>query len=232
MELNEETVAIFDKRALNPNCTKLEFSSKQITRLKPSALQKFVSLKEIHLCDNRITEIPENFFDFNVKLSFIWICKNPLTKLSRNLLRSLQHLRIFIIHDTHLDEIDRDLFVHNEKLEIIHLNSNKIKHIHRDAFKMQYKLKELWVQGNQLEYFDFASLGVAQNLVEINFADNLLSEVFDYQQFITWFRSLETVYISYNNFNNKYLKSICESLDMQGIEVRDLDSCVALRKRV
>nr|CAD7433378.1 unnamed protein product [Timema monikensis] len=146
-----------------------------IESLPDDMLQLSMEILELHLIQNKLTTIPEHFFDNNCILKSIHLQYNLIEDLPReifyNLVKlttlDLSHNKLTYVHEQlHLDnnqlqDPNYDIFTNSSKLTILHLHNNKLSHLPADLFKDTNQLADISLNDNKLvtlEYCVFRNL--------------------------------------------------------------------------
>ena len=130
-----------------------DFSNKVLTELPSDAYNKLIYLTKLNLFNNRITDIPSGFIDFNLLIS-LDMSSNRLTKIN-NMIGSFKYLEELKLNKNYIKTVDFAIGT-LKNIKKIELKRNKLV-----AFPSHFlKLK-------QLEYLD-----LSENLITV-FPENI-----------------------------------------------------------
>ncbi|XP_071436955.1 leucine-rich repeat-containing protein 19 isoform X2 [Pithys albifrons albifrons] len=129
------------------NVTKLSLKKNKIT-LKDSdkkILGHFINLTELHLHENRITELPENSFCNLKKLMNLDISNNHISTVHKAAFAGLNQLSVLNLSYNMIAQLDSDAFTSLKSLTVLNLEYNLLKYFH---IKSPLKLIKIVLAGN------------------------------------------------------------------------------------
>lgn len=143
-EITQEELAAF-----NGDEGSLDLSNKNLSNID---LLKGLSdkIKELDLSGNKITEIPEGFFDNMTNLEYVDLNSNHIKALPENAFKNTKKLNWINIRANNLTEIKKDTLSGLDKLVYLELDNNSITSVEAGALDGDTSLKQLSVSGNEL----------------------------------------------------------------------------------
>ncbi|BFZ05148.1 hypothetical protein BsWGS_08187 [Bradybaena similaris] len=156
--------------------TQLKYLQLQNNRIRtmPSAISHLVSLDELNLEGNRLTEIPENSFQSKDKLTMLILGNNPITRVSDEAfinLPALQELRLSEVHDmTQFPDLTGTM-----NLTVLQLDRANIKSIPKEICAFLRKLKTFDVHSNKIGVIP--EMSQCKSLTILNMANNELTSI-------------------------------------------------------
>lgn len=111
---------------------------------------QFSALKQLILCDNHLTELPEMFFQGLNCLEKLSLSNNRFTWLPEMIFRSLINLAELRLSRNHLRQLPISLFSGLHSLMILALDENELTQLPPTAFHDLNSLKALWLGKNRL----------------------------------------------------------------------------------
>nr|WP_288663601.1 leucine-rich repeat domain-containing protein [uncultured Anaerostipes sp.] len=127
----------------------LDLSNKNLSNID---LLKGLSDKitELDLSGNKITEIPEGFFDNMTNLEYVDLNSNHIKALPENAFKNTKKLKWINIRANNLTEIKKDTLSGLDKLVYLELDNNSITSVEAGALDGDTSLKQLSISGNEL----------------------------------------------------------------------------------
>ena len=143
-EITQEELAAF-----NGDEGSLDLSNKNLSNID---LLKGLSdkIKELDLSGNKITEIPEGFFDNMTNLEYVDLNSNHIKALPENAFKNTKKLNWINIRANNLTEIKKDTLSGLDKLVYLELDNNSITSVEAGALDGDTSLKQLSISGNEL----------------------------------------------------------------------------------
>jgi hypothetical protein len=143
-EITQEELAAF-----NGDEGSLDLSNKNLSNID---LLKGLSdkIKELDLSGNKITEIPEGFFDNMTNLEYVDLNSNHIKALPENTFKNTKKLNWINIRANNLTEIKKDTLSGLDKLVYLELDNNSITSVEAGALDGDTSLKQLSISGNEL----------------------------------------------------------------------------------
>lgn len=143
-EITQEELAAF-----NGDEGSLDLSNKNLSNID---LLKGLSDKitELDLSGNKITEIPEGFFDNMTNLEYVDLNSNHIKALPENAFKNTKKLNWINIRANNLTEIKKDTLSGLDKLVYLELDNNSITSVEAGALDGDTSLKQLSISGNEL----------------------------------------------------------------------------------
>nr|CAD7455773.1 unnamed protein product [Timema tahoe] len=182
-----------------------------IESLPDDMLRLSTNIIELHLIKNKLTTIPERFFDNNSKLKSIYLKYNLIEDLpqeifynllelkkldlSHNKLTANINLEELRLDNNQLQDLNSDIFNNISKLINLHLHNNKLSHLPADLFKDTHQLADISLHGNKLVTLEYCVFRNLRQLRNLTLSNNNISVV-DYE--IIHLYSLETIDLSNN----------------------------------
>ena len=102
------------------------------------------------LSGNKITEIPEGFFDNMTNLEYVDLNSNHIKALPENAFKNTKKLNWINIRANNLTEIKKDTLSGLDKLVYLELDNNSITSVEAGALDGDTSLKQLSISGNEL----------------------------------------------------------------------------------
>ena len=143
-EISQEELAAFDGDEGS-----LDLSNRNLSNID---LLKGLSDKitELDLSGNKITEIPEGFFDNMTNLEYVDLNSNHIKALPENAFKNTKKLKWINIRANNLTEIKKDTLSGLDKLVYLELDNNSIASVEAGALDGDTSLKQLSISGNEL----------------------------------------------------------------------------------
>ena len=143
-EISQEELAAFDGDEGS-----LDLSNRNLSNID---LLKGLSDKitELDLSGNKITEIPEGFFDNMTNLEYVDLNSNHIKALPENAFKNTKKLKWINIRANNLTEIKKDTLSGLDKLVYLELDNNSITSVEAGALDGDTSLKQLSISGNEL----------------------------------------------------------------------------------
>ena len=107
-------------------------------------------IKELDLSGNKITKIPEGFFDNMTNLEYVDLNSNHIKALPENTFKNTKKLNWINIRANNLTEIKKDTLSGLDKLVYLELDNNSITSVEAGALDGDTSLKQLSISGNEL----------------------------------------------------------------------------------
>lgn len=143
-EITQEELAAFDGDEGS-----LDLANKNLSNID---LLKGLSDKitELDLSGNKITEIPEGFFDNMTNLEYVDLNSNHIKALPENTFKNTKKLKWINIRANNLTEIKKNTLSGLDKLVYLELDNNSIASVEAGALDGDTSLKQLSISGNEL----------------------------------------------------------------------------------
>ena len=143
-EISQEELAAFDGDEGS-----LDLSNRNLSNID---LLKGLSDKitELDLSGNKITEIPEGFFDNMTNLEYVDLNSNHIKALPENAFKNTKKLKWINIRANNLTEIKKDTLSGLDKLVYLELDNNSIASVEAGTLDGDTSLKQLSISGNEL----------------------------------------------------------------------------------
>ena len=143
-EITQEELAAFDGDEGS-----LDLANRNLSNID---LLKGLSDKitELDLSGNKITEIPEGFFDNMTNLEYVDLNSNHIKALPENAFKNTKKLKSINIRANNLAEIKKDTLSGLDKLVYLELDNNSITSVEAGALDGDTSLKQLSISGNEL----------------------------------------------------------------------------------
>lgn len=143
-EITQEELAAFDGDEGS-----LDLANKNLSNID---LLKGLSDKitELDLSGNKITKIPEGFFDNMTNLEYVDLNSNHIKALPENAFKNTKKLNWINIRANNLTEIKKDTLSGLDKLVYLELDNNSITSVEAGALDGDTSLKQLSISGNEL----------------------------------------------------------------------------------
>ena len=143
-EITQEELAAFDGDEGS-----LDLANRNLSNID---LLKGLSDKitELDLSGNKITEIPEGFFDNMTNLEYVDLNSNHIKALPENAFKNTKKLKWINIRANNLTEIKKDTLSGLDKLVYLELDNNSIASVEAGALDGDTSLKQLSISGNEL----------------------------------------------------------------------------------
>lgn len=143
-EITQEELAAFDGDEGS-----LDLANKNLSNID---LLKGLSDKitELDLSGNKITEIPEGFFDNMTNLEYVDLNSNHIKALPENTFKNTKKLKWINIRANNLTEIKKNTLSGLDKLVYLELDNNSITSVEAGALDGDTSLKQLSISGNEL----------------------------------------------------------------------------------
>ena len=146
---NDGEITQGELAAFNGDEGSLDLSNKNLSNID---LLKGLSdkIKELDLSGNKITEIPEGFFDNMTNLEYVDLNSNHIKALPENAFKNTKKLNWINIRANNLTEIKKDTLSGLDKLVYLELDNNSITSVEAGALDGDTSLKQLSISGNEL----------------------------------------------------------------------------------
>lgn len=109
------------------------------------------TVKTIDLCNNKITKIPDGFFESMTGLENFWVENNDIKGLQKDVFRGADNLKWIALTNNDITALNKGSLNGVPKLEQLDLEGNLIKKVDKDAFQGLKKLYSLSLVGNGLK---------------------------------------------------------------------------------
>lgn len=143
-EITQEELAAFDGDEGSLDLSNMNLSN--IDLLKGLSDK----ITELDLSGNKITEIPEGFFDNMTNLEYVDLNSNHIKALPENTFKNTKKLKWINIRANNLTEIKKDTLSGLDKLVYLELDNNSITSVEAGALDGDTSLKQLSISGNEL----------------------------------------------------------------------------------
>lgn len=130
-----------------------------------------------------------------VNLEVLDLSSNPVQTLPTQVFQNLRKLKKLNIHECEIIEIYEDIFIYLIQLEYLDVSSNPLK------------------------TFDLKTIQTCTNLQTLNLESCDLTEILNYELIRTVFPNLKEIYLSNNNWECNYLKTLVDIFRERGIRV-------------
>lgn len=170
----------YDEDSLE-NCSELKHLKISFTKTKslPERLlhnnPKILTI-EMHW-NEKLTEIPEQFFWRQVDLVFLSLGNNGLEFLPRKVFSQNKKLEILNLEHNNLNTLNSMLFKNLNNLKKLNLNFNGIDELPADIFKHLSNLEELALWANPITVLHSDSFGSHPHLKKININSNNIKAI-------------------------------------------------------
>ncbi|XP_027736813.1 leucine-rich repeat-containing protein 19 isoform X3 [Empidonax traillii] len=132
---------------LSQNVTKLSLKNNKITLndRDKEILGHFINLTELHLNENRITELHKNSFCNLKKLIYLDISNNYISTVHKAAFAGLNQLSVLNLSYNMIAQLDSDAITSLESLTVLNLQYNLLNYFH---IKSSFKLIKIVLAGN------------------------------------------------------------------------------------
>ncbi|KAI9550756.1 hypothetical protein GHT06_013401 [Daphnia sinensis] len=197
--------------------------------LPSEPFKKLVSLQSIDLSNNRITNLPDDFFHLMKEIRSINLQDNAIEKIPQQMLNNghtpnlvnvslsfnfisaieaqtfsdLPHLKILNLEENKITRIAKGAFQNIENLEYISLDGNMISTIEAEAFHNLPKLETLNLGHNSLEKLSFDWLDQVGTLsaIKLDVSHNLIQQLSSNRTGWSSYSSIRSLDLGYNNIS-------------------------------
>lgn len=169
---NGDINKLFDDLSKLANLRKLSLNNNDITTLPDFANNGFKRLEELHLANNRLTQLPESI-GLLENLVNLDVSKNRLTFLPKNL-QLLSNLKKLDLNTNYLQEFPIDITL-LDTLVYLNFQKNELRTIPSAIGNLKH-LAELYLDTNRLTILP-DSIGELTSLKIIGLSDNLLTTI-------------------------------------------------------
>ncbi|NXL99011.1 LRC19 protein, partial [Tyrannus savana] len=132
---------------LSQNVTTLSLKNNKITLNDhdKEILGHFINLTELHLNENRITQLHKNSFCNLKKLIYLDISNNHISTVHKAAFAGLNQLSVLNLSHNMIAQLDSDAFTSLESLTVLNLQYNLLNYFH---IKSSFKLIKIVLAGN------------------------------------------------------------------------------------
>lgn len=189
-------------KGLSDKVTELDLTNNKITKLPDGFFDHMTNLEEVYLNSNYLTKLPENIFKNNKKLTRVEISYNKLSKIEKDNFSNLPQLSIFQIEGNNISAVEEGAFDGDSKLQSIYAVDNEMTDLPEGLFK----------DAQNLTFIDFSNnyftklpkcIGDAHKLKTIHVKNNALTDISSVD-----FSKLEDLYEV--NFYKNYIKEVAD----------------------
>ncbi len=132
-------------------------------------------MKELHLTENNIKELPDNFLFANKVLEGLDLSTNKISRLNRQVFGGLSRLQILSIGQNPIEQLPPDVFVALKRLESLYMEELPLQSLHKDIF-IPLKQLQLLDLTNSLTYFSTEGIYQLPNLTILYYCKKLFSK--------------------------------------------------------
>ncbi len=149
----------------------VDFSNKLLTDLPDDAYNKLIYLNKMNMFNNRLTDIPPGFIDFNLLLS-LDLSSNSLTKVN-NMVGAMKYLEELKLNKNYIKEVSFGLGS-LKFLKKLHLKSNKLTSFPDPIMKLE-KIEYLDLSNNKITALP-ENIGDLSTLKTLNLRGNAIEK--------------------------------------------------------
>lgn len=152
--------------ALNPSIKQLIMKKNKIKSIE-SAIQFYPDLELLDLSGNHLLKLPSRTFQYQKKLKEMHLNNNKISQIDVETFHGMELLQILNLRGNLVDQIEHNSFSSLLNLEELNLGQNRISEIKTDAFYRLYNLKILYLDDNSLNNVPAESFLPLTNLAEL-----------------------------------------------------------------
>lgn len=132
----------------------MRLDNNRLARIEEGALNSLISLEELDLSDNYISNLHGELFRMNTKLKTLDLSGNRIKLLNSYIFDTLVDLEeIFLGGNQLAQNLDHQLFKQNALLSTIDLSNNRLERILNSTFASQSNLRLLDLFGNNIKEY-------------------------------------------------------------------------------
>lgn len=174
----------------------LDLRGNRIKTIEKGAFSHFVSLAELDLSNNCLSEIPS--FNNATTLQSLDLSSNYIQLLSSNALKGLQNLQNLVLFNNSIKQIETGVFRFVPALRTADFSFNEIHRILKETFEGLQQLSTLFLQNNLIENISIEGHDMP-GLRTLNLSSNMLSSKIASGMFPD---NVENLDLSYNNISD------------------------------
>ncbi|KAL7051765.1 hypothetical protein ACKWTF_004608 [Chironomus riparius] len=159
------------------NLTIADLSNNKIQQVPENFYAENPKLDHLSLEGNKLTTLPENIFINQKELRSLYLIKNQITFLPPNIFKSLISLKDLQISFNKIKILHPEWFVNLQNLRTFFATNNEISDLPKDVFSSLESLEYLYLDSNQLTTIHSDSFGHIQKLSWISFNDNKINAI-------------------------------------------------------
>ena len=152
----------------------LYLSDNNLTDLPEGIFQELNKLKQLSLAGNSLTSLPQGIFEGLTRLEVLWLGGNPLTSLPERIFKEVGTLKQLFLGGNSLTSLPQGIFEGLTLLEVLWLGPNPLARLPEGIFDGLDNLKYLDLSRNALTVMPEGLFGGLNRLETLNLAENRL----------------------------------------------------------
>lgn len=173
---NHLTVLPGDIFAKTRRLVRIDLSNNRLRSLI-GVFSDLVALEEVHLNNNLLIRLSNNWFSNTPNLATIYLQNNVIIQIEEKALQPLKRLSKLYLSSNYLQSITANCFRYNVALTVLRLDNNYIRAVDNMAFRGVPKLRELHLQNNFLRKVTRDLLASLTSLSELHLQNNRISDI-------------------------------------------------------
>ncbi|XP_050069313.1 relaxin receptor 2 [Anopheles maculipalpis] len=157
-----------------PKLSTLVLRHCSIERIQPVRLAN--SIDALHLDQNGLTMLPDNFFPPGTVLRILVLSGNRINRLGSRNFVNLEFLEELDLKDNQIDSLTEDVLVPLTNLRILYLNNNRLRKLVPGMIPQLVTLQTLSLAKNQIETIEVCALDLP-SLEHLYLSENLLTVI-------------------------------------------------------
>ena len=155
----------------------LYLTDNDLTELPEGIFQDLGTLRSLSLARNSLTGLPEEVFDGLGSLERLWVGNNPLTTIPEGIFRGLGSLETLSVSGTSLTALPGSIFQATENLKALYLDRSPLASLPKHIFEGLSKLETLHCTGTTLTTLPAGIFGDQSALESLHLSENRLTRL-------------------------------------------------------
>ncbi|GCC28012.1 hypothetical protein chiPu_0006438, partial [Chiloscyllium punctatum] len=160
-----------------PNATRISLEFTNVGIIEEKDFLGFHQLEELHLSNNRLTNISSGALKGLHQLRILDLTNNLLTTIAPELFSTSFNLTTLVLLGNKLQTVNPLWFYHLHSLESLDLSNNMLKSLPPNSFQNLTNLITLDLSSNKLEHLSIDLFNKMSKLKRLNLGDNQLRSV-------------------------------------------------------